>query len=406
MTIIKPFQALRPTQEFAAQVASVPYDVINREEAKELAANNSYSFLRISRSELELEDIDPYSEKVYQHAKDNLKKFEDTGVLFQEKEASFYLYQLVMGEHTQTGIVACFAADDYESGVIKVHEKTRVDKEKDRLTHMLTTQAHAEPVFLVHKNNSELNSLVKKELVQVPLYDFTAVDGIKHKLWKVVETTKLQTLFEKLPSVYIADGHHRAASSNKSCKQMKASNPNHTGKEEYNFFLAVSFPDDQVKILPYNRVIKKLPVNKKVFLASLEKIFDFEPKASPSPIKKGQVSLYMSSKWITLSFKPEQSSANNPIDSLDVSLLQNKVLNPLLGIKDPRTDKNIDFVGGIRGTKELERLVDSAKADCAFSMYPVLIEEVLAIADNGEIMPPKSTWFEPKLRSGLFVHKF
>ncbi|MCS6885733.1 MAG: DUF1015 family protein [Acidobacteriota bacterium] len=406
MAIVRPFRALRPTPERVEQVAAVPYDVINTEEAAALAEGNPYSFLHVSRPEIDLEPgIDLYDDRVYAKAVENFAKLREICPFVEESSPVLYVYKLVMGEHSQVGVVGCCSVDEYDQDLIKKHEKTRKDKEDDRTRHTIELRAHAEPVFLTYRPVSEIDSIVESVMKSEPLFDFTAADGIRHTLWTVNEPRQLSEAFEKVPHMYVADGHHRSASASRARAVMQQQNPTHTGNEEYNYFLAVIFPSDQLRILPYNRVVKDLNErSEEEFLQELSKSFKVEP-GTDSPSAKGEFAMYLNKKWYRLC-PLDEIDYSNPIASLDVSILQDRLLAPLLAIQDPRTDKRIDFVGGIRGTTELIKLVDAGKAAVAFSMYPTTVDDLMRISDAGQIMPPKSTWFEPKLRSGLFIHTF
>lgn len=407
MAIVKPFKALRPRPEYASKVASVPYDVVNREEARTLAGENPYSFLRVIRSEIEFDDqTSPYAEQVYERARQNLNKLLTDSVLIQDQEPSFYIYQLQMDQHVQTGVVGCSSVDDYDSGRIKIHEKTRPDKEQDRIRHMITIGAHPGPVIIAYRNTSELHSLIEQGVSEKPLYEVTAEDGVVHRIWKTNQTAAFSQAFAAVPYTYVADGHHRTASASKCRIEMKKQNPEHRGDEPYNYFLSVLFPDNELQILPYNRIVKSSSIPDTEILDSLNEVFAVEKDASPRPDKKGETCMYLGGTWYKLSPKAGETLPSDPVEALDVNLLHKKALEPIFGIGDPRTDKNIDFIGGIRGTEELERLVDSGAARCAFSMYPVSIDELFQIADRNALMAPKCTWFEPKLRSGLLVHSF
>ncbi len=410
MAVIRPFNAVRPAPEVASRVASVPYDVVNRYEAAELAKDNPLSFLRVTRSELELpESVDPYSPEVYERARENFKKLIEAAPMITEETASFYLYKLKMGSHTQVGIAATFSAEDYNNNVILKHEKTRKVKEDDRTNHIVTTGAQTGAVFLTYKGIDEINDAVEKTMANnEPLYDFTTEDGIVHTIWQIPEDFNDIIIFEidKVKNLYIADGHHRAASAARAQKVMKERNPQHDGSEEYNFFMAVLFPAEQLKILSYNRVVKNLNGNNiEEFIEKVKTNFIVEDTETPTPEDRRIMKMYVGGKWYRI--KPNENvkySEESIGENLDVSILQNYLLTPVLGIKDPRTDINIDFIGGIRGTEELERLVNGGKAEAAFAMYPVTVEDLMKISDAGEIMPPKSTWFEPKLRDGLLTH--
>ena len=413
MALIRPFKALRPTKENASKVASVPYDVVNRQEAKESAGNNPLNYLRVTRSEIELPDnVDAYSKEVYQKAKENLERLIKEAPLKKDDKPAFYLYRLIMDGRSQTGICATFSVDDYDNDVILKHEKTRKVKEDDRTNHIVTTKAQTGIVFLTYRSVKSVNEIVDKTIKEEkPEYDFTASDGIQHTVWIVPEKYNKTIIdeFKKIKNLYIADGHHRAKSASRACEEMKKSNPNHKGDEEYNYFVSVLFPADQLKILPYNRVVLDLNgMNKESLLKKIKENFDGEKTNLKSPDKKRSFCMYIDKEWYLL--KPKDSvikkadTAKSVGEKLDVSVLQNFLLNPVLGIDDPRTNDRIDFIGGIRGTKELEKLIDSGKAAVAFSLFPVSVDDLMNISDAGEVMPPKSTWFEPKLRDGLLTH--
>ncbi len=409
MAVIRPFKALRPAKEVAHLVASVPYDVVNREEAAELAKDNPINFLRVTRSEIELpNDVDAYDKSVYQKAAENLERLKKEAPLVQDDTPKFYVYKLVMGEQEQAGIAATFSVDDYDNNVILKHEKTRKVKEDDRTNHIITTKAQTGAVFLTYKGIDEVNQVVDKTMENEPLYDFTADDGIKHTVWEVPEDYNDIIIFEigKAQNLYIADGHHRAASAARAQKVMKESHADHTGDEEYNYFMAVLFPGEQLYIMPYNRVVFKLNgLSDEEFFEKVKENFELTETDNPNPPERRTMCMYFGGKWYLM--KPNENVKEDPDsvgNNLDVSILQNYLLNPVLGIEDPRTDTNIDFIGGIRGTEELEKLVNSGKAKVAFSMYPVSVQDLMNISDAGEVMPPKSTWFEPKLRDGLLVH--
>lgn len=403
---IKPFAALRPQPLLAAELASVPYDVVDTEEARKLAAGNPNSFLHVARPEIDLpKGIDLYSDAVYAQGVKNFQSLQDRGVLFRESEPSLYLYQQVMGAHVQTGVVCCCSIDDYANRVILRHEKTRKDKEDDRTRHTSELNANTGPVFLTYRATAELNRLMEQAMKQAPLYQFTATDGICHTVWRVTGGNEpFVRAFAEVPVAYVADGHHRAASAFRVGSERRLANPNHTGDEEYNWFLAVLFPADQLQILPYNRCVADLNgFTPEEFLRKTGEIFSLEKTDRAVPKGSREVCLYLQGSWYRI-FWPEFKS--DPVSALDVSVLQNRLLAPLLGIDDPRTNSRISFIGGIRGTQELEQRVDSGRDAVAFSMYPVTVEQMMAIADANAIMPPKSTWFEPKLRSGLLIHTY
>lgn len=407
MLRIHPFAAITPKPNKAAQVASVPYDVINTEEARKLAEGNPHSFLHIVRSEIDLpESTDPYDDAVYDKAKENLQQFIRDGVMQQDETPGMFLYRQVMDGRSQVGLVCCCHVEDYENDVIKKHEKTRQDKEDDRTRHVLTLNANAEPVFLTYHAQDEISELMKDDLTGRPLFHFNAEDGVTHTVWRVTNPEAYARAFSSVHCAYIADGHHRSASAARAGTERRDNNPNHTGDEEYNWFMTVLFPHDQLHILPYNRLVKDLHgMDEAEFLNKLANEGLLRRASGlKEPKEPGTVCVYLDGDWHTLTFEPGSIDRSDPINSLDVALLQNRVLDPILGVKDPRTDKRIDFVGGIRGTRELERRVNSGGAAVAFSMYPTTIEQLMAVSDAGLVMPPKSTWFEPKLRSGLFVH--
>lgn len=406
---IRSFKGLTPAKGKAEAIASLPYDVVNFEQAEEQAKGRPLSFMRVVRSEIELPaGTDPYSDAVYAHAKENFEKLVADGNLVREPENCMYLYRQQMGDHSQTGLVAVFSAEDYDADVIKKHEKTRQAKENDRYRLTKTLRVNTGPVFLTVKDGTKLDQIVEDKKDSDAAFDFVAADGIRHTGWKISDPAKLAEIvdiFDKIPCAYVADGHHRSASNARCARDLKAANPNHTGKEDYNWFLSVVFPAGQLKILPYNRVVRDLAgMSEAQFLQKLGEVCKVSESGEKSPTAPNYVDMYLGKKWYTLKF--ENTESLGAVESLDVSLLQERVLAPLLKIGDPRTDERIDFVGGIRGTAELERLVDSGKFAVAFSMYPTTVAQLMAIADAGEIMPPKSTWFEPKLRSGLFINTF
>ncbi|HEY0547825.1 MAG TPA: DUF1015 family protein [Pyrinomonadaceae bacterium] len=408
MAVVHPFRALRPHAELVAQVASVPYDVVNTEEARALAAGNPWSFLHVSRPEIDLpQGTDIHSEEVYKKAADNFRELIERCPLKLETEPSLYLYRLIMGEQEQIGLVACCAVDEYDDNTILKHEKTRRDKEDDRTRHMMALRAQTGPVFLTYRGNQDIDTMVMEVTVTEALYDFTAPDGVQHTVWHVPDAVRFVQAFRDVPKLYIADGHHRAASASRARAEMKELHGDkHTGEEEYNFFLAVLFPAEQLRILPYNRIVRDLNgMTPEGFLAEVGKRFEVSEGASPEPAARGHWSMYLDGRWYGLTLKDASATqTDDPVASLDVSILQENLLDPILGIKDVRTDKRIDFVGGIRGTGELERLVNEGQAAVAFSLSPTTIEDLLRVSDAGSIMPPKSTWFEPKLRDALLIH--
>ncbi|HEX3281700.1 MAG TPA: DUF1015 family protein [Pyrinomonadaceae bacterium] len=406
MAIIRSFQALRPLAERAKQVASVPYDVVSTAEARALAADNPLSFLHVSRPEIDLPDgTDPYSDQVYRKALENYEQLKKECPLETEDVPSIYLYRQIMGEHEQIGVVACCSLDDYDQEIIRKHERTRRDKEDDRTRHMLVLRAQTGPVFLTYRANREIDTMVMETTMANAIFDFTAEDGIQHTVWRVPDPVRFVHAFREIPYLYIADGHHRAASAARARAELKEQSFGHTGDEEYNFFLAVMFPDDQLQILPYNRVVRDLNgLSPEQFLEAVRKSFDVKEEGSPTPDSPGKWSMYLGGQWYGLTPGAGVPEPQGTVAGLDVSVLQDRLLDPILGIKDVRTDKRIDFIGGSRGTKELEKLVAEGKAAVAFSLHPTTIEELLRVSDAGEIMPPKSTWFEPKLRDGLLIH--
>ncbi len=413
MAVIKPFKALRPSRDNAQTVASVPYDVVNRKEARIEAEGNPLNFLRVTRSEIELDDsISPYSEEVYKKAKENLERLKTEAPLIVEDSPHFYLYRLEMNGKAQVGIAATFSVDDYEKDVILKHEKTRREKEDDRTNHIITTEAQTGIVFLTYRGVDPINKIVDETMKNnSPEYDFTSKDGISHTVWIVPEKYNKNIVdeFSKIQHLYIADGHHRAASAARARNVKKENNKNHTGSEEYNYFISVIFPAEQLNILPYNRVVSDLnKLSKDEFLNLVSEKFVVEKTGEKEPKKRRSYGMFLDGEWYMLKVRDSVLASNSLSESvaetLDVSILQDFLLNPVLGIDDPRTNKRIDFIGGIRGTKELEKLVNEGEAAVAFSLYPVSLDDLMNISDAGEIMPPKSTWFEPKLRDGLLVH--
>jgi uncharacterized protein (DUF1015 family) len=404
---LQPFRAVRPKPELASAVAAVPYDVVNRSEAAELARGNPHSFLHVGRSDIDLpDDTDPHDPRIYAKAREALDRFLSQGILTRDQEPALYLYRQIMDGRIQTGVVGCVHVDDYERDIIRKHEKTRPDKEDDRTRHVLTLNAHAEPVFLTYRGNSAVDRLAERVLTSRPLYDFTAPDGVRHTAWRVTDPAPWVEAFSRVPCAYVADGHHRCASAWRAGKELRSSNRSHRGDEEYNWFLAVLFPAGQLAILPYNRVVRDLAGKSPAeVLRELGRIGRLTSTSQPTPERPGSFCIYLDGSWHLLELDEQTIDRRDPIGSLDVSLLQDRVLTPVLGIGDPRTDKRIDFVGGIRGTGELERRVDSGEMAIAFSLYPTTLDQLMAVSDAGAVMPPKSTWFEPKLRSGLFVHE-
>jgi uncharacterized protein (DUF1015 family) len=404
VAVIRPFSALRPPTDKAKEVASVPYDVVNTEEARALAAGNPSSFLHVSRPEIDLpEGTDIYSDAVYEKAAENFQRLIKEGTLEEESSPSVYLYRLIMGEHEQIGIVACCSVDEYDQDIIRKHERTRRDKEDDRTRHILSLRAQTGPVFLTYRPSRTLDMMVMETTMADAIFNFKAEDGVEHTIWRVPDAVRFVQTFRDVPFLYIADGHHRAASASRARAELKAKNPEHDGDEEYNFFLVVLFPSDQLQILPYNRTVRDLNgLSVEDFLSKAKDKFDVTENAEARPVSPGNWSMYLDGRWYGLKLKG--APPDDPIAALDVSVLQDNLLDPILGIKDVRTDKRIDFVGGIRGTEELEKLVNDGRAAVAFSMYPTTIDDLLRVSDAGGIMPPKSTWFEPKLRDALLIH--
>ena len=409
MALIKPFECVRPNEKDAARVAALPYDVYNRQEAVCEVKREPLSFLKIDRAETQFDDsTDTYAPEVYAKAKELFEEALADKTFITDTDKTYYIYALTMDKRTQTGIVACASIDDYLNNVIKKHENTRADKEVDRITHVDTLSAQTGPIFLAYRADSVINDAVKKTKENKALYDFISPDGIRHQVWKMTDITLVENVrkaFEGIDSVYIADGHHRAASAVKVGLKRRRENPGYTGNEEFNYFLSVLFPDEELMILPYNRVVKDLNgYTQEEFLNKIKEKFDIaESDRQVSPDKKGTFGMYLGGKWYKLTAHKDIMS-DDPVDGLDVAVLQDNLLAPVLGIGDPKTDKRIDFIGGIRGLSELEK---RCREDCvvAFSMYATSIAELFAVADAGKLMPPKSTWFEPKLRSGLFIHR-
>ncbi|MDP8222306.1 MAG: DUF1015 family protein [Candidatus Lernaella stagnicola] len=408
MADVRPFRGYRPTPDNVEKVASPPYDVLDSEEARCMAEGNPLSFLHVVKPEIDLPpDTDLYAPIVYETARDNLRRFIDEGILVKDSVPCYYVYQQKMGDHVQVGVMAAVSVVEYDNDLIKKHEHTRKDKEDDRTRLVDVTNANAGPVFLTYQANAGLDALVDEVRAEKPDFDFVAPDGIGHTVWVVNDTTrlkKLAELFAEVPALYVADGHHRSASAARIGRERRGKNPHHTGEEPYNHFLAVLFPDDQLRILDYNRVVTDLNgLTSEQLLDGIAVNFDVGPGSEAKPTEPRTCGMYLDGKWYTLRAKPGVVPENDPVRSLDVQILYEKVLMPLLTIGDPRTDKRINFVGGIRGTAELMRLVDGGGYAVAFAMHPTTIAQLMAIADAGLVMPPKSTWFEPKLRSGVVV---
>lgn len=406
MAIIKAFRGIRPDANLAAKVAALPYDVVDSDEARHIADGNEFSFFHISKPEIDMNpDINPYDPSVYAAGRENLRRFVTEGIMKKDPEPKLYLYSQEMDGRIQTGLVACASIDDYIENRIKKHELTREEKEKDRTVHLDTVGANTGPVFLFYREDGSKKELFAKAMRIDPEYDFTADDGIRHTFRLVSDAEMISAFIKSFQNevLYIADGHHRAASAVKVGQMRREAKPDYTGDEEFNSFLSVIFPHSDLKILAYNRAVKDLNGRtKEEFLRSVSASFDIQEGGPKEPKNRGEVSMYMNGKWYTL--KPTFEISEDPVEGLDVMMLQTKVLSPVLGIDNPRKDSRIKFIGGIRGTAELERLVDAGKFAVAFSMFPTSIEELIDVADAGKIMPPKSTWFEPKLRSGLIVH--
>jgi uncharacterized protein (DUF1015 family) len=408
MLRVNPFAALRPKPSVASEVASVPYDVVDRDEARRLAAGHPLSFLHVVRSEIDLpDDTDPHADIVYDRALSNFRALQ-RDVFVREGEPAIYLYRqetTLLGRRVQqTGVVACCHVEDYANNLIKRHEKTRRDKEDDRTRHVLTLETNTGPVFLMYPDRPSIATLVAAEAESAPLYDFVAVDGVRHVVWKSQEPERYIDEFRTISAAYVADGHHRAASAARAASQLRSRNPGHRGDEEYNWFLCALFPASELTVLPYHRVVRDLNgLDAAGLLARLRAVASVDPTDDPSPDRPGSFGMYLSGRWYRIGL-PASAIPSDPVGSLDYTLLSEHVLSPILGIGDIRTDQRIDFVGGIRGTVELERRVDTGRAAVAFALRAATTDDVIRVANAGQIMPPKSTWFEPKLRSGLLVH--
>lgn len=412
MAIVKPFAGLRPRKENAARLASPPYDVLSSEEAREMAKDNPISFLHVIKPEIDLDPgIDPYDEKVYEKGDENLQKMIREGILVKDKESALYVYKQVMGNHQQIGLVACASVEEYEKDIIRKHELTRPEKEDDRVNLISHLNAQTGPVFLTYKANDQIDSIINKIITAEPEYDFSDEKDVSHTFWVVTDPQwirQIQSQFQQVQYLYVADGHHRSAAAMRIKKSRQEASAMHTGEEEYNFFLTVIFPDNQMQILDYNRIVKDLNgmgikellerISKKFEVLKLEKDRQYKPE------RKHSFGMYLDGCWYKLAAADNSFNETNPVDRLDVSILQNNLLSPILGIQDPRKDRRIDFVGGIRGLTELEKRVDYGNWAVAFALHPTSMDDLMAIANAGKIMPPKSTWFEPKLRSGLVIH--
>lgn len=410
MATLRPFQGFRPVPQYAKAVAARPYDVLNSDEARAEAAGNPISFLHVGKPEIDLPPgTNLYDPSVYRKGKENLQNLIAGGVLKKDDRPCLYLYAQTMDAHTQYGIVGCASVHEYLNNTIKKHETTRKDKEDDRTMHVKVTNAHTGPIFLTYRANAGIDRIVEAVRSTPPENDFVADDGIRHQLWVIADEAVIHSIvaaFAKIHCLYVADGHHRSAAAARVGKEHADANPHHTGNEEYNFFLAVLFPHNQLRIMDYNRLVRDLNGRTEAdFLTEVKKYFLVsEAPADPRPHRKGEVGMYMNHRWFALTIKPEYLQNEDPVAKLDISILQSRFLAPVLGIDDPRTNKRIDFVGGIRGLMELQRRVDSGEMAVAFALFPTSMDELIAIADAGKIMPPKSTWFEPKLRDGMVVH--
>lgn len=413
MAILRPFRSYRPTPKLADKVAALPYDVMNSDEAREMVTNNPYSFLHVDKAEIDLDpNIDLHDTVVYEKARDNLEAMIQNGTLIQDKDKNYYIYKQVMNGHSQVGLVGCTAIDDYLNNIIKKHEYTRPDKEQDRINHVDYTNANTGPIFLTYKTNYQINDIISDWMnSKKPEYDFVSEDRVSHTVWVIDNNSTIEnltSLFQDIDSLYIADGHHRSASAVNVGLKRRNEFPNYDGTEEFNYFLSVLFPDEDLYIMDYNRVVKDLnELSTSKFMYMLKKSFEvktYDGEGQFKPKEKHSFGMYLDNNWYELKAKDGIFNPDDPVERLDVSILQNNILDPILGIKDPRTDTRIDFVGGLRGLDELEfRVLNGMRI--AFSLYPTSIDDLISIADSGNIMPPKSTWFEPKLRSGLFIHK-
>ncbi|MEJ2052965.1 MAG: DUF1015 family protein [Calditrichaceae bacterium] len=410
MSVIKPFRGLRPSENLASKIASPPYDVLSSKEARDMVRENPWSFLHIIKPEICLpENIDVHSREVYDEGVKNLKRFVREGAMKQDDKECLYIYRQIMGNHSQIGLVACASVEEYNKNLIKKHELTRPDKEQDRVNHINALNAQAGPVFLTYKARNDIDQIINAYIKNEPEYDFTADDSIQHTFWVVDDETVIKNLQEKFKEIkylYVADGHHRSAAASR-VREMRKSRGDYTGNEEYNYYLTVIFPDNQMQILDYNRVITDLNgLSEKDFLDKVKDKFNFRElgDSAEKPQARHTYVMYLNKKWYHLEAKSGTYDESDPVGRLDISILMNNLLQPVLGIGDPRTDNRIDFVGGIRGLKELKKRVDSGEMAVAFGLYPISIGDLMAISDNNDIMPPKTTWFEPKLRSGLVVH--
>ncbi len=411
MAIIKPFRAVRPANEYVKMVAELPYDVMNREEAKKIAENNRYSYLHIDRAEIDLDDnVNEYDEQVYLKAKENLDKFIQKNIFVKDQQDAIYIYREIVGDRAQTGVIACVAVDDNINGVVKKHEYTKPDKELDRTNHIKYCNANTGTVLLTYKNQEEIEKIIDYYVCfMTPIYDFKTEDDVIHTIWKIEKERDIEDLvneFAKVGNLYIADGHHRCAAAENIAFEERDKNPNYTGEEEFNYYIAMIAPDTNLEVMDYNRVVKDLNgLTEDEFLDKVkEKFIIREVKKNYKPAKKGQVGMYLNNKWYEIEFGKEYLEGRDVVETLDISILQNHILDDILGVKNPRIDKRIDFIGGIRGAEEIERRVED-DMKVGFLMYPTHIDELIAVADENKIMPAKSTWFEPKVRCGLFLHE-
>ena len=406
MATIKPFRALRPVPEKAEKVSSAPYDVVQAAEVRRTIRENPLSFLRITRTEAEFADtISPPPSEVFERSRENLQQFIERGIFFTENEPALYVYRLIDGGHQQTGIVACCSLDEYESGLIKKHEKTRPDKVKDRTDHLLAVRAQTGLILLTFRGTNEIRDAIADTVNQTPLYDFCCEGGVQHTFWRLDETQNWVDAFQQVPSLYIADGHHRVESAELARNDLRSANPSHTGKEEYNFVLAGVFPAEELRILPYNRVVSKLNgLSDQEFLSKISESFIVSDTSETTPRNSGQICMYLNQKWYLLNFAVNYIRQPDPVERLDVTILHNYILKPILGIEDERTDERLSFIGGAKSIEKLVSRVDEGRARVAFSLFPTSMDDLLAVSDMNEIMPPKSTWFDPKLKDGILIH--
>lgn len=411
MAVIRPFKGIRPIKELANKIAALPYDVMDSDEAREMVKGNPYSFLHVDKAEIDLpNDIDAYDDRVYEKAKENLDKMIEKGYYIEDEKPKFYIYRQVMKGRSQVGLVGCASIDDYTNNIIKKHELTREDKEIDRINHVYKCDAHTGPIFLTYRTNKNISNIINEWMKKEPVYDFKSEDGVSHTVWIIEDeciVNKISELFKSVEYLYIADGHHRSASAVKVGHIKRAENEEYTGDEEFNYFLSISYPDSELEVLDYNRTVKDLNgLSKEEFLNKVSENFIVtKSNEQVKPKEKHTFGMYLEKQWYLLEARNGIFNPDDPVDQLDVSILQNNLLKPILGIDDPRKSKRIKFVGGIRGLRELERRADT-DMKVSFSMYATTTDDIMDIADSGRIMPPKSTWFEPKPRSGLFIHKF